>query len=131
MRVFFDENVPRPLRRLLKGHEVSFVEEQGWKGKGNGELLTLVEASFDVMLTSDASLAYQQNFAGRDLSVIVVPSNNLTVLRANALAIVTTLEDLEQIAERVLITIEWNGRRRLQRFDGSKCPAQEADRARH
>ena len=79
----------------------------------------MVEASFDVMLTSDSSLAYQQNFVGRDLSVIVIPTNNLTVLRANAVAIVATMDDLSRIAGRVLITIEWNGRRRLQRLDGS------------
>ncbi|WP_375275293.1 PIN-like domain-containing protein [Methylorubrum thiocyanatum] len=63
MRVFLDENMPRPLRHALAGHEVSYVEKEGWKGKENGELLALVEGRFDVILTSDGNIAYQQTLA--------------------------------------------------------------------
>lgn len=124
MRVFLDENMPRPLRRLLRGHDVSFVEEQGWKGKGNGELLALVEAMFDVMITSDRSMAYQQHLVGRTLSMLVVPTNNLTVLRANALAIAVTLDEFAEIGRPALIVVDWKGRRVVRPLDRDEAENQ-------
>jgi predicted nuclease of predicted toxin-antitoxin system len=117
VRVFLDENIPRALRHVLEGHEVASVEQRGWKGKTNGELLGLVVAAFDVLITSDGNMVQQQNMVGRHLSVIVVPTNNLTVLRANALAIRTTLDDLTSLGGHVLIVIDWRGRRTLRRLD--------------
>lgn len=80
MRVFPDENIPRPLRASLQAHEVSFVEHEGWKGKRNGELLRLFAGRFDVVLTADASFPFQNDLVGRGLSALVVPTNNLDVL---------------------------------------------------
>ncbi|MDV2984252.1 UNVERIFIED_CONTAM: hypothetical protein Q9R58_08050 [Methylobacteriaceae bacterium AG10] len=119
MRVFLDENMPRPLRHALAEHEVSYVEKEGWKGKENGALLALVEGRFDVILTSDGSIAYQQTLEGRALSMIVVPTNNLTHLRANALAILRTLEEIAGLDHRVIVTLDWRGRRSLRRLDGA------------
>ena len=117
MRVFFDENMPRPLRHVLDGHEVSYVEKEKWKGKENGELLALVEERFDIILTFDGSIEYQNTLAGRDLSMVVVPTNNLTRLRANAVAIRVTLDEIEKLDHHVLVTIDWKGRRSLRRLD--------------
>jgi hypothetical protein len=61
MRVLLDECVPRKLRRELPGHEVLTVTERGWSGIKNGELLALAQAEFDVFLTIDQNLKYQQN----------------------------------------------------------------------
>jgi predicted nuclease of predicted toxin-antitoxin system len=64
MRVLLDECVPRALRDELPGHEVRTVAEYGWAGVKNGELLRLAANSFDVLLTVDRNLEYQQNFVG-------------------------------------------------------------------
>lgn len=125
MRVFLDENMPRPLRHALTGHEVSYVEKEGWKGKENGELLALVEGRFDVILTSDGNIAYQQTLAGRALSMIVVPTNNLTHLRANGVAILQTLDEIAALDHRVIVTLDWRGRRSLRRLDAAGATAVE------
>ena len=83
MRVLLDECVPRTLRKELLGHEVVTVAEAGWAGVKNGELLQRAAGQFDLLLTVDRNLEYQQNFAGLALAVIVVhaPSNDVAVLR--------------------------------------------------
>ena len=113
MRVCLDENMPLPLRFVLEGHEVSSVLAEGWQGKANGELLDLLAGNFDALLTSDRSIAHQQNLGGRGVSVVVVPTNNLTVLRANAIAIRVTLDEMAAHAHSVLVTINWKGRRTI------------------
>jgi Domain of unknown function (DUF5615) len=83
MRVLLDECVPRALRKELPGHEVKTVAEAGWAGVKNGELLQLAATQFDLLLTVDRNLEYQQNFADVALAVIVIhaPSNDIAVLR--------------------------------------------------
>ena len=83
MRVLLDECVPRALRRELAGHEVKTVGEAGWPGVKNGALLQLAAREFDVLLTVDRNLEYQQNFSGLKLAVVVIeaPSNDVAVLR--------------------------------------------------
>jgi len=83
MRVLLDECVPRTLREQLPGHEVKTVAESGWTGVKNGELLRLAAQRFDVLLTVDRNLEYQQNFVGAALAVIVIhaPSNDVATLR--------------------------------------------------
>jgi hypothetical protein len=83
MRVLLDECVPRALRKELFGHEVKTVAEARWAGVKNGELLQLAARQFDLLLTVDRNLEYQQNFAGLALAVIVLhaPSNDIAVLR--------------------------------------------------
>jgi hypothetical protein len=83
MRVLLDECVPRGLRAELPGHEVETVAEAGWAGVKNGELLQRAASRFDVLLTVDRNLEYQQNFSGLTIAVIVidVPSNDIEVIR--------------------------------------------------
>jgi len=80
MRILLDECVPRRLRRELAGHDVRTVPEMGWSGKKNGELLRLmVGQGFEVFLTVDQNLRYQQNLqaAGVAVVVLVAASNRL------------------------------------------------------
>ncbi len=56
MRVLFDECLPRPLKKLLKGHTCVTAQEAGWAGKENGDLLGAAEKEFDVFLTTDRNL---------------------------------------------------------------------------
>lgn len=83
MRILFDKNVPVGVRRFLSGHEVrTFVEMQWHPQLENGELLHAAEtAGFDVMVTSDQNIVYQQNLAGRKLALIVLGSNIWPIVR--------------------------------------------------
>ena len=72
MRVLLDESVPRQLRRFLRGHKVRTVQEMGWSGKSNGELLALAGPIFDVFLTVDQNIEYQQNLRLADIPILVL-----------------------------------------------------------
>ncbi|HZS91821.1 MAG TPA: hypothetical protein VFE42_30600 [Chloroflexota bacterium] len=79
MRVLLDEIVSRKLAQALTGHEVSTVPRQGWAGFTNGRLLDAIDALFDVFLTMDKGMRYQQRLADRSFGVIEVraPSNDI------------------------------------------------------
>jgi hypothetical protein len=66
------------LKKLLVGygHVCRTVQEAGWAGKQNGELLKLAETAFDVLVTLDTNLRYQQNLAGRTISIVVLQSSS-------------------------------------------------------
>lgn len=73
MQILLDECVPRRLRRGLPGHDVETVTQMGWSGKKNGELLKLAVAQgFEVLITVDKNLCYQQNIAVAGIAVIVM-----------------------------------------------------------
>ena len=72
MRVLLDECLPRRLKRDLIGHEARTAPEMGWAGKRDGELLLLAEGEFDVLLTVDRRLRYQQNLSVFNIAVIVM-----------------------------------------------------------
>jgi predicted nuclease of predicted toxin-antitoxin system len=76
MKVLLDECVPRKLRRELAEHEVLTVTERGWSGIKNGELLALAEAEFEVFLTVDQNLKYQQNLKAFDIGVVLLVARN-------------------------------------------------------
>jgi hypothetical protein len=97
MRVLLDECVPRALRAELLGHEASTVAEMGWAGVKNGELLQLAAGHFDLLLTVDRNLEYQQNFAALALAVIVVhaPSNDVAVLRPLIPAVLAAISKIK------------------------------------
>ncbi|MGD0866228.1 MAG: hypothetical protein ABSA49_11800 [Rhizomicrobium sp.] len=72
MRVFLDECVDWRLSRDLVGHEVKTARQMGWAAIGNGELLALVSGQFDVFVTVDQNLAFQQNVRILHVAVIVL-----------------------------------------------------------
>jgi hypothetical protein len=71
MRILLDDDLPRRLAAMLVGHEVSTVQRRGWAGIKNGELLGLAAAEFDVFLTMDGYLEFQQNLATLPIAVPV------------------------------------------------------------
>ncbi len=83
MRVLPDECVPQRLRHHIVGHEVHTVPDMGWTSKTNGELLRLAEPQFDVFVTTDQRLSYQQNIAGMAIAVVILVAarNKLEPLR--------------------------------------------------
>ena len=75
-----DECLPEDLVRWLPDWDVRMVQQMGWAGVKNGELLRRAEREFDLFLTADKNLRYQQNLKGRRLAILVLPSNRLKVL---------------------------------------------------
>ena len=94
MRILFDKNVPVGVRRFLAGHEVRTVVEMNWPSQlENGALLEVAEtAAFDVMVTSDQNIRYQQNLAGRKLALVVLGSNIWPVVRNHETAIAAKVD---------------------------------------
>ena len=77
MKILFDHCVPRPLRRYFTSHDVETTAQNGWQTLSNGKLLDAAEqAGFEVFLTVDANLAYQQNLSGRTIRLVVVEAAN-------------------------------------------------------
>lgn len=72
MRVLLDESLPRSLIRHLSEVTVETVFDRGWAGLTNGRLLTVAAARFEVFLTADQNLQYQQNLQGYDIGVVVL-----------------------------------------------------------
>ena len=97
MRVLLDECLPRKLRRELPGHDVRTVVEAGWSGTKNGALLHRAAGEFDVLLTVDSNMEYQQNTATLPIAVIVLisRSNDVDVLRPLMPAVLELLRDVE------------------------------------
>jgi len=91
VRILLDHGTPVPLRRALAGHSVATAHEQGWATLTNGELLAAAEGSFDVFVTTDQNLRYQQNLTGRRLAILVLPTTSWPRLQLHAPAIAAAL----------------------------------------
>ena len=73
MRILFDQGVPRGLTGSLRAHEVTEARKLGWETISNGALLKLAEgAGFDLLLTTDKNVRYQQNLSGRKIALVVL-----------------------------------------------------------
>ena len=73
MKVLFDQGTPAPLRKALAGHAVVTAHERSWSQLSNGDLISAAEESgFEVFVTTDKNLRYQQNLTGRNLAIIVL-----------------------------------------------------------
>jgi len=82
MRIFLDNSAPAGLRRHLRHHQVATAPNQRWERLENGELLKAVEnAGFEVMITADQNLEYQQNLSERKLALIVLGSNRWSYVK--------------------------------------------------
>ncbi len=99
MRVLLDEMLDRRLKRFLpEGVEAVTVRERGWDSKKNGELLTLAEKEFDVLLTTDRGIPHQQDLSRFDLEVVVISarSNRLADLEPRMEDVRRMIENLDQ-----------------------------------
>jgi predicted nuclease of predicted toxin-antitoxin system len=97
LRVLLDECLPKKLKQELAAHFVATVQEMGWSSKKNGELMMLARDQFDVFITADQNLQYQQNLAYADVGVIVLVAPNNRI---------ETLKPLMPQVEQVLLTIK-------------------------
>jgi len=81
MKILLDENLPHRLRLAIMDHVVVTVAYQGWSGVKNGELLRLAELDgFDILLTADRNLAYQQNLEGRALALVCLTASDWEII---------------------------------------------------
>lgn len=82
MRILFDQGVPRGLAGSLRSHGVTEARKQGWERISNGELLKLAEdAGYDLLLTTDKNVRYQQNLSDRRISIVVLGNSPWWLVR--------------------------------------------------
>jgi len=94
MKILLDECVPWPMHRLLAQHYVTSVQAQGWNGVRNSELLRRAEAEFDVFITSDQNIRYQQNLASHRVAIVELSTNDLHRIVASATVIERGVESI-------------------------------------
>jgi predicted nuclease of predicted toxin-antitoxin system len=101
LRILIDECVPRPIKRFLADHGAFTVQQLGYSSYTNGELLALAEGQFDLFITSDQNLSYQQNLAGRTLAILMLSTNDWDIIKvseasiANAVNLILPAEFVE------------------------------------
>jgi predicted nuclease of predicted toxin-antitoxin system len=123
-RVLLDESVPRHLAAPLDAAGFSAMSyPRSWKQLKNGELLELAERQgFDILVTSDKNMYAQQNLRGRNLSIIVLPTNLRRQVMERAADVVDTIN---RIKPRQYVVIELSGRRIIFDFDLPSAPPGE------
>ena len=93
MLILFDQGTPVPLRSFLAGHAVKTAAQQGWSTLSNGDLLRAAEAEgFDVLLTTDKNLAFQQRLEARKIAVVVLGNPQWPVARLHVESIVAAVD---------------------------------------
>ncbi|MGO8931971.1 MAG: DUF5615 family PIN-like protein [Limisphaerales bacterium] len=85
MKLLLDECLDWRLRRDLPGHEVKTVQEMGWDGIKNGRLLALAERDFQVFITGDRNLSFQQNVPRFSLAVVVLKAESIRLVHTRPL----------------------------------------------
>jgi hypothetical protein len=92
MRVLFDHGTPAPLQSFLTGHTVVDAKGQGWDTFENGDLLTAAEAAgFDVLITTDKNMRYQQSLTSRTIAIVVLGNAQWPVLRLHVAHVVAAV----------------------------------------
>lgn len=92
MLILFDNGVPAPLRHALKGHVVVEAIERGWDRFLNGELIAAAEAAgFEVLVTTDKNIRYQQNLKARKITFIVLGNQQWPTLRRSVEKVVAAV----------------------------------------
>lgn len=94
MRILLDECVPWPMHKLLRGHDCSTVQDQGWGGIKNGDLLQRAEREFDLFVTADQNIRYQQNLTGRRIAILELSTNDIGRIQAASTLIDKALETI-------------------------------------
>ena len=82
MKILLDECVPWPMHSLLLPHECITAQKHGWGGIKNGDLIRLAETEFNIFVTADQNIRYQQNLAGRRIAILELSTNDLRRIRA-------------------------------------------------
>jgi len=105
MKILFDECVDRRLKNLLTGHEVLTVQQMHWSRLKNGELLTLAAQEFDIFLTVDRNMSYQQNWSGRRIAVLLLSAGRVDLPALRPL-VPKLLVALDEISPGAFVEVE-------------------------
>jgi hypothetical protein len=93
MRILFDNGTPKPISKRLQRHTVTFARQIGWHELENGELIRRAEeAGFDVLLSTDKNIRYQQNLTGRKISLIILANSQWPIVRLHLEKIIEAVE---------------------------------------
>jgi Domain of unknown function (DUF5615) len=103
MRILLDECLAWPMRHLMRGHECTSAQKRGWKGIKNGELLQLAAGDFDLLITSDQNIRYQQNLLSSTIAVLELSTNDLRRIRAAAVMIQSEILTIKATDYRRLV----------------------------
>lgn len=95
MNILLDECTPRAVKKRLPHLPIRTVQEMGWSGVKNGKLLALADERFDVFITTDKNLRYQQNLARVKLAILLLPTNSVPVVIALLPQIEATLTTIQ------------------------------------
>jgi predicted nuclease of predicted toxin-antitoxin system len=95
VNILLDECTPRLVKKRLPKLNIQTVQEMGWAGLKNGALLAAAESQFDVFVTTDKNLRYQQNLQGRKLAVLLLPSNQVPIVERLITAIEANLMTIQ------------------------------------
>lgn len=93
MRILFDQGVPVPLRSYLSPHNIDTAYEKGWSELQNGNLLKAAEAdAYEVFLTTDQNLQYEQNLSARSISVVILSTTSWPRIKLATAAVLSAIE---------------------------------------
>ncbi len=93
MKILFDNGTPRPIARFLVGHEVTQARRVGWHELKNGDLILQAEAAgFDVLLTTDKNIRYQQNLSTRKIAIVVLTKQQWPAVQLHLDRIAETID---------------------------------------
>jgi predicted nuclease of predicted toxin-antitoxin system len=95
MKILLDECVPSPMHKFLTGHECSTAQQRGWGGIKNGDLLRLAETEFNLFITSDQNIRYQQNLAGQQVAILELSTNDYRRIKEAAELIRSTIAKIQ------------------------------------
>jgi hypothetical protein len=83
------------MHKFLAGHECSTAQQRGWGGIKNGDLIQLAEKEFDLFITSDQNIRYQQNLGGRQIAILELSTNDFRRIRAAAKLICSAISEIQ------------------------------------
>ena len=96
MRILFDQGTPAPLRECLPKHQITTTRELSWHQLKNGDLLAKAEtAGFDVFVTTDQNLRYQQNLPGRRLAIVVLMTTSWPRIAKHSAAVAAQIDEIK------------------------------------
>ncbi len=97
MKLLFDQGTPAPLRRYLHPHSVDTAAELGWSRLENGDLISEAEAAgYDLLVTTDTNLRYQQNLGNRRIGIVVLRNSSWPFLKARIADVVAKIMSASQ-----------------------------------
>jgi hypothetical protein len=94
MKILFDNGTPKSIARSLVGHQVTRARQIGWDEPENGALISLAEeAGYELLLSTDKNIRYQQNLAERKIAIVVLGNSQFPMVKLNLDKIVAAVEE--------------------------------------